>query len=103
MLPRFLSTEMTLNSNSLPRRKSRFLIGFVSTSEPGKERLHADVDGEAALDAVDDATADIRSVAVRRLDVVPDAHLLGLVAREDDVAVLVFGRLREGRRSGRRR
>ena len=39
MLPRFLSTEMTLKSRSFPRSASRFLTGLTSTSEPGRNAL----------------------------------------------------------------
>ncbi len=39
MLPRFLSTEMTLKSKSRPRSDSRFLTGLTSTSEPGRKAL----------------------------------------------------------------
>ncbi len=95
MLPRFLSTEMTLKSSSLPRSDSRFLTGLTSTSEPGQERLHADVHGEAPLDPVDDAAPDGRAGAVGLLDLVPDLHLLGFVLGKDDVAVLVLGALEE--------
>jgi hypothetical protein len=58
-----------------------------------QERLDADVDREAALDAVDDAPADGRARAVGLLYLVPDLHLLGLVLGQDDVAVLVLGSL----------
>ena len=60
-----------------------------------QERLDADVDGEPALDPVDDAAADGRARAVGLLDLVPDLHLLGFVLREDDVAVLVLRPLEE--------
>ena len=60
-----------------------------------EERLDADVHGEAALDAVDDAAADRRAGAVRLLDLVPDLHFLGLVLGQDDVAVLVFRALEQ--------
>ena len=61
----------------------------------GQEGAHADVHGEAALDALDDAADDDLALRVRALDLVPDLHLLGFFAREDDVPVAVFGLLEE--------
>ena len=61
----------------------------------GKERADADVDREAALDPLDDAADDDLPLGVGLLDVVPDLHLLGFFAREDDVAVAVFGALEQ--------
>src|SRR5207249_1150678 len=61
----------------------------------GEERAHADVDGEAALDALDDAAHDDAALLVGALDVVPDLHLLGLLLGEDDVAFLVLRLLQE--------
>ncbi len=61
----------------------------------GQERAHADVDGEAALDALDDATDDDLAIGVGLLDLVPDLHLLGLLAREHDMAFPVLGPLQE--------
>ena len=61
----------------------------------GQERAHADVDRQAALDALDDAADDDLALGIRLLDVVPDLHLLGFFAREDDVAVAVFGALEQ--------
>ena len=61
----------------------------------GKERADADVDGEAALDPLDDAADDDLPLGVGLLDVVPDLHLLGFFAREDDVAVAIFGALEQ--------
>src|SRR5262245_1759034 len=57
---------------------------------PGQERAHADVDGEAALDALDHASDDDFSFGIRLLDVVPYLRLLGLLAREHDVAVAIL-------------
>ena len=61
----------------------------------GQERADADVDGEAALDALDDAADDDLALGVGLLDLVPDLHLLGFFAREDDVAFAVFGALEQ--------
>src|SRR5262245_13475431 len=61
----------------------------------GEERAHADVDGEAAFDAFDHATNDDLLVGVGLLDLVPDLHLLGLLAREHDVAVAILGALEQ--------
>src|SRR6266702_523351 len=51
---------------------------------PGQERLHADVDGEAALHAPDDDALDELVALARGRDLVPDAHLVGLLLGEDD-------------------
>jgi hypothetical protein len=61
----------------------------------GQERAHADVDGEAALDALDHTAGDDAALHVGALDVVPHLHLLGLLAREHDVAVAVLGLLEQ--------
>ena len=61
----------------------------------GQERAHADVHGEAALDALDDAADDDLPVGVGLLDLVPDLHLLGLLARQHDVAFTIFGTLEQ--------
>ena len=57
----------------------------------GQERLDADVDGEAALDARDDHALD-RSLGVRGLfELVPDLVAQGLLVRDDvAAAVLLF-------------
>ena len=57
----------------------------------GQERAHADVDRQAALDALDDPSFDRGALAIGALDLVPDLHPLGLFPRKDDVA---FGILR---------
>ena len=61
----------------------------------GQERADADVHREAALDALDDAADDDLALGVGLLDLVPDLHLLGFFAREDDVAFAVFGALEQ--------
>ena len=60
-----------------------------------QERAYADVDREAALDALDDASDDDLLLGVGLLDLVPDLHLLGFFAREDDIAVAIFGALEQ--------
>src|SRR5437870_9316866 len=55
-----------------------------------QERLDPDVDGEAALDDLDDAALDRRALLVGLGDRVPDLDLVGLVLREDDEAFGVF-------------
>ena len=60
-----------------------------------QERPHADVDGEAALDALDDATDHDLAIGIGALDLVPDLHLLGLLAREHDMAVAILGPLEQ--------
>src|SRR6185503_1622414 len=57
----------------------------------GKERADADIDREPALDALDDAADDDLAIGIGLLDLVPDLHLLGLLAREDDVAFTILG------------
>ena len=53
----------------------------------GQERADADVDGEAALHALEDAALDGLVLRERLLDDVPRASAAGLLVREDDVAV----------------
>ena len=62
---------------------------------PGQERADADVHRQPALDPLDDAADDDLPLGVGLLGVVPDLHLLGLFAREDDVAFTVLGALEE--------
>ena len=69
--------------------------GRTSICDAGQERADADVDREAALDALDDAADDDLALGVGLLDLVPDLHLLGFFAREDDVAFAVFGPLEQ--------
>ena len=61
----------------------------------GQERAHADVDRQPALDPFDHAADDDLALGVGLFDLVPDLHLLGFFAREDDVAVAVFGALEQ--------
>ncbi len=56
----------------------------------GQERADADVHRQTALDALDDTADDDLAFLVRLLDLVPNLHLLGFFAREDDVAVAIF-------------
>ena len=95
MLPRFLLTLITRIRSSCPFSASRLRTGRTSICEPGQERADADVDGEAALDALDDAADDDLAVGVGLLDLVPDLHLLGLLAREHDVAFTILGALEQ--------
>ncbi len=60
-----------------------------------QERADADVHGEAALDPLDDAADDDLPLGVGLLDLVPNLHLLGFFAREDDVTFAVFGSLEQ--------
>src|SRR4051794_1264480 len=60
-----------------------------------QERAHADVDREAALDALDDAADDDLALGVGFLDLVPNLHLLGFFAREDDIPFPIFGALEQ--------
>src|SRR5712691_6431972 len=62
----------------------------------GKKRLDsADIDGDAAFHAIDDAAADRLVGLVRRFDAVPDQHALGFLAPERDVTGDVFEPLDE--------
>ena len=61
----------------------------------GQERADADVDGEAALDAFDDAADDDLALRIGLLDLVPNLHLLGFFARQDDVAFAILGALEQ--------
>src|SRR5207248_7966716 len=60
-----------------------------------QKRAHADVDGEPALDALDDAADDDLTLCVGLLDLVPDLHLLGFFAREHDVALAILSTLED--------
>src|SRR5688572_27693435 len=60
-----------------------------------EERADADVHGQAALDAFDDATNDHLLLGVGLFDLVPDLHLLGLLARQHDVAFTILGALEQ--------
>src|SRR5262245_47292390 len=61
----------------------------------GQERADTDVHGESPLDALDYAADDDFLLGVGLLNLVPDLHLLGFFAREDDVTVAVFGALEQ--------
>ncbi len=61
----------------------------------GKKGADADVDRQAALDPLDDPADDDLAIGIGLLDLVPDLHLLGFFAREDDVAFAIFGALEE--------
>ena len=95
MLPRFLLTLMTRMRSSCPRSASRLRTGTHVDLRAGEERADADVDGEPALDALDDAADDDLALGVGLLDLVPDLHLLRFFAGEDDVAFAVFGALEQ--------
>ena len=60
-----------------------------------QERADADVHREAALDPFDDAADDDFAFRKGALDLVPNLHLLGLFARQHDVAFAVFGALEQ--------
>src|SRR5512134_2612555 len=87
MLPRFLLTLMTRMRSSCPRSASRLRSGRI--------RAHADVDRQPALDALDDASDDDLPLGVGLFDLVPDLHLLGLLARQHDVAFTIFRTLQQ--------
>ena len=58
MLPRFLLNLMTLNAQLLADQAVQVAHGAEVDLAAGQERAHADVDGEAALHALDDAALD---------------------------------------------
>src|SRR5205823_182949 len=60
-----------------------------------QERLHTDVDGEAALHPPDDGALDELVALARGGDLVPDAHLVGLLLGEDDHPGVVLAGLEE--------
>src|SRR5437868_3777504 len=119
MLPRFLFTLITRMRSSWPRSASRFLTGRTSICDPGRNArtpmstarpplirsmtrpmttlrsAYADVDREAALDPLDDAADDDLALGIGLLDLVPNLHLLGFFAREDDVSFPVFRALEQ--------
>ena len=61
----------------------------------GEERADADVHGEAALDPLDDAADHDLALGIGLLDLVPNLHLLGFFARQDDVAFAILGPLEQ--------
>src|SRR5207302_4443652 len=61
----------------------------------GQERLHADVDGESALDAADDGAFNQLVALASGGDLVPDPHLVGLLLGEDDHAGIVLAILEQ--------
>src|SRR5687768_2330097 len=57
----------------------------------GQERADADVHRQTALDPFDDPSDHDLAIGIGLFDLVPDLHLLGLLAREDDVAFAILG------------
>ena len=77
----------------VPAQRVEVLDRLGVDQRAGQERLDAaDVDGEPAFDAVDDAAADGLIGFERRFDAVPHQHALGFLAGQDDVAGGVFSR-----------
>ncbi len=73
-----------------PFMPSRLRMGRRSTCEPGrKARAPLNIDGEAALDALDDDALDGLFLVVGALNVVPGAKALSLLVGE--LGVTVFG------------
>ena len=79
----------------LPAQRVEVADGTHVDLRAGQERADADVDREAALDALDDAADDDLALGVGLLDLVPDLHLLGFFAREHDVAFAILGALEQ--------
>ena len=93
-LLRLRSSLMTLNSIVLPSNGLMSLTGRVSSSEPGQEGADAvDEDREAALDLAVDGAGDELARLERVLEREPGGEALGLVARQDGVAVAVLDRV----------
>ena len=61
----------------------------------GQERAHPDIDGETALDSLDHAANDHFAIGVGFLHLVPDLHLLGLLARQHDVTFPILRALQQ--------
>src|SRR5262249_54310648 len=57
----------------------------------GQKRADADVDGESALDPLDDAADDDLALGKGLLDLVPNLHFFGFFTRQDHVAFAVLG------------
>ena len=79
----------------LPAQRVEVADGTHVDLRSRQERAHADVDRQPALDPLDDAADDDLALGVGLLDLVPDLHLLGFFAREDDVAFAIFGALEQ--------
>ena len=79
----------------LPAQRIQVAHGTHVDLRTGKECAHADVDGKPALDSLDDAADHDLAFRIGLLDFVPNLHLLGFFAREDDVAFPVFGALEQ--------
>ena len=57
----------------------------------GQECTDADVDGQAAFDALNDASLDDGPFPVGTLDLIPDLHPFGFFPGQDDIAVGILG------------
>ena len=60
-----------------------------------QEGANANVNSQAALDPLNDATNYDFTVSIGLFDLVPNLHLLGVFARKYYVAVAVFGALKQ--------
>ena len=89
MLPRFLLALIT-RMRSPSAQRVEVADGTHVDLRSREKRADADVHCQAALDALDDAADDDLLLGVGLLDLVPDLHLLGLLARQHDVAFAVF-------------
>jgi hypothetical protein len=70
----------------LPLQRIEVANGTHVDLAAGQERADADVHREAALDPLDDAADYDLAFGKGALDLVPNLHLLGLLARQHDVA-----------------
>ena len=95
MLPRFLLTLMTRMRSSCPRSASRLRTGRTSICDPGRNaRTPMSTASPPLMRSMTRPMTTLR-ILVGLLDLVPDLHLLGLLAREDDVAFTVLGALEQ--------
>ena len=95
MLPRFLFTLMTRIRSSWPRSASRLRTGRTSICEPGRNARTPMSTASPPLIRSMTRPMTTFLLGVGLLDLVPDLHLLGFFAREDDVAFAVFGALEQ--------
>ena len=95
MLPRFLLTLMTRIRSSWPRSASRLRTGRTSICEPGRNARTPMSTARPPLIRSMTRPMTTLLLGVGLLDLVPDLHLLGFFAREDDVAFAILGALEQ--------
>ena len=91
MLPRARSILRIWNGCGVPISGPTSRTGRISTCDAGQERHGAaEIDGEAALHPAVDRAVDALLALERLLEVGPGLLAPGLLARQDDGAVLVL-------------